>query len=285
MNLSDLDSRKYFISVGAFLAVLFALLGPQGSTNLGLAARLLQWTLQVAIPLSLLIGTHLLLSRISAFDRLNPWIKLSISGVFGSMLFAPLALTLDFIFGVDDWSQVHTLNQLYLLLLDETLGVLFPVTLVWLGINAPRVLGLDFSKPGTNLATSQEHVAEEDNKERREGLWNLLPDEIGSDVLYLMSELHYLRVVTTRGSTLVLYNLSDAISELPLDSGLQPHRSYWVAKKHISKLHKHDGKSYLQLSDGKQVPVSRRRLSVVKTEIKRAVPRLQTGQVFEQRLH
>jgi hypothetical protein len=267
MNIYDLDTRKYFLAVGAFLAVLFALMGPEGTTDLGLLARLLQWIAQVAIPLLLLIGSHLLLSRISSFDRLNPWIKLTISGVVGSLLFAPIALSLDFIFGIDDWNQVQTTNQLLMLLLDEILGVLFPVTLVWIGINAPRVLGLDFSRSTENSADMLRQQPADEGLQAKDGFLNLLPGRIGTDVLYLMSELHYLRVVTTRGSALVLYNLSDAVSELAPNSGLQPHRSYWVALKHVNRLLKREGKNCLELSNGSQVPISRRRLSDVKAKI------------------
>ena len=73
MNFQDLESRRYFIAVGGFLAVLFALLGPEGSTRLGLAARLLQWTAQVAIPLALLIASHLLGGSAGGLRRPQPF--------------------------------------------------------------------------------------------------------------------------------------------------------------------------------------------------------------------
>lgn len=267
MSFQDLETRRYFLAVGGFLAVLFTLLGPEGSTDLGLLARLLQWTAQVAIPLVLLISTHLLLSQVSAFDRRNPWLKLTVSGVLGSLLFAPAALTLDFLFGVDDWDEIQTISQLLKLLLDEIHGVLFPVTLVWIGINAPRVIGLDFSQRAATQTSSQEVVPTGNEQRQSDGFLDLLPGEIGTDVIYLMSELHYLRVVTTKGSTLVLYNLRDAVEELPADAGLQPHRSYWIALRHVGKLFKHEGKAFLQLSDGSLVPISRRRLNEVKERI------------------
>jgi len=272
MHLQDLGTRNYFVAVGGFLAVLFALLGPEGSTDLGLVARLLQWLAQVAIPLTLLIATHLLLSRSSTFDRQNPWLKLTLSGLLGSLLFAPFALALDFLFGIDDWNQVATTTQLMALLADETLGVLFPVTLVWLGINAPRVVGLDFSQADPASARPADNAdpgepAPDPAARPASGFLSLLPKEVGTDLVYLMSELHYLRVVTTNGSTLVLYNLRDAVAELPPEAGLQPHRSYWVATRHLCGLIKHRGKAYLQLSDDSRIPVSRRRLHEVRERV------------------
>lgn len=266
MNLRELETRRYFLAVGIFLAVLFALLGPEGSTELGPALRLLQWAAQVGIPLVLLITSHLALSRLSAFDRLNPWLKLSISGVVGSLLFAPCALALDFLFGVDDWRAVRGPGELGPLLAGEALAVLFPVTLVWVGINAPRVLGLDFSQSRIGSGGNEPPAAAPTPAASPASPFlGALPSGLGRDIIYIMSELHYLRVVTTHGSTLVLYNLRDAIDELPAASGLQPHRSYWIALSHLVGLSRREGRPYLKMSDGTLVPVSRRRLNEVRS--------------------
>jgi hypothetical protein len=266
MNLGDLETRRYFLVVGVFLAVLFALLGPEGSTELGPALRLLQWVAQVGIPLVLLIVSHLVLSRLSAFDRLGPWAKLSISGVVGGLLFTPSALALDFLFGVDDWGAVQGPRDVGTLLVDEALAVVFPVTLVWVGINAPRVLGLNFSQSMARPPTKESPEATaEPGAQSTSPFLSLLPPAVGRDIIYIMSELHYLRVVTTQGSTLVLYNLRDAIDELPAGSGLQPHRSYWVALGHLLGLSRRDGRPYLKMSDDSLIPVSRRRLNEVRS--------------------
>jgi DNA-binding LytR/AlgR family response regulator len=88
---------------------------------------------------------------------------------------------------------------------------------------------------------------------------------IGTDIIYMMSELHYVRVVTSKGETLVLHNLKDAIEELTAKySGIQTHRSYWAATKHIESIKEKNGHSSLVLSMGKIIPVSRRKLGEVK---------------------
>jgi DNA-binding LytR/AlgR family response regulator len=81
------------------------------------------------------------------------------------------------------------------------------------------------------------------------------------------SEPHYLRVVTTKDSTLVFHNLRDAVAELPAEAGLQPHRSYWIATRHLRGLVRHQGKAYLQLTDDSRIPVSRRRLNDVRERV------------------
>jgi DNA-binding LytR/AlgR family response regulator len=84
----------------------------------------------------------------------------------------------------------------------------------------------------------------------------------------MMSELHYVRVVTSKGETLVLHNLKDAIAQLPSEySGILTHRSYWVALKHIKSIKEKSGQSSVALSMDKTIPVSRRKLAEVKAFI------------------
>jgi DNA-binding LytR/AlgR family response regulator len=72
-------------------------------------------------------------------------------------------------------------------------------------------------------------------------------------------------VVTSKGETLVLHNLKDAITQLPSEySGIQTHRSYWAASKHIESMKEKNGQTSLVLSIGKTIPVSRRKLAEVK---------------------
>lgn len=87
-----------------------------------------------------------------------------------------------------------------------------------------------------------------------------LPVALGRDIISVQSQDHYLRVVTTKGSNMILMRLSDAIIELEGTKGIQTHRSWWVATKHITKKRKEGGKVTLVLSDGQIVPVSRNRV-------------------------
>lgn len=83
-----------------------------------------------------------------------------------------------------------------------------------------------------------------------------LPDHIGTDLLYLQMEDHYLRVVTRDGEALILVRLRDAMNELEAFGGLQVHRSWWVVSAEIEKLSKAGRRSELVMSNGGRVPVS-----------------------------
>jgi hypothetical protein len=85
---------------------------------------------------------------------------------------------------------------------------------------------------------------------------NRLPREAGRDLVCIKGRGHYLNVVTTSGSTMVLMRFADAILELG-GIGLQVHRSHWVAQRHIDRIVRRNGHLRVLLSNGDEVPVSR----------------------------
>lgn len=273
MELGVIGTRRYFTAVALFMALLLTVLEPAGSAENSFGLRFVQWLLQVSIPLAILIGVHLSLSRLTAFDKLNPWLKLTASGLVGGLLFSPLALVLDFIFSLEPWPDVREAEELLVLLHKESSGVLPPVLLVWLGINAPRVLRLDFSAADSAAGQPVPPDILPSGREKAEtGFLEQVPASLSRDIVYLMAELHYLRVVTTNGQKLVLYNLRDAIDELPADKGIQTHRSFWAAFDHIDKIVTRSGRSFVLMDNGDEVPVSRRQASRVKRELAQRLP-------------
>jgi hypothetical protein len=84
-----------------------------------------------------------------------------------------------------------------------------------------------------------------------------IPPKLGSDLLYIATEDHYLRVTTSLGSDLILFRLSDAIAELGAAAGQQVHRSYWVARDAVASIERNGHRTSLVLIDGAEIPVSR----------------------------
>lgn len=78
-----------------------------------------------------------------------------------------------------------------------------------------------------------------------------------ADILALESEDHYLRVHTSRGDSLVLMRLSDAMAAVEGLEGMQTHRSWWVARAAVEDVSKSGGRAELTLSNGITAPVSR----------------------------
>ncbi|MEM6456918.1 MAG: LytTR family DNA-binding domain-containing protein [Acidobacteriota bacterium] len=86
-----------------------------------------------------------------------------------------------------------------------------------------------------------------------------LPANLGRDWVALSSELHYVRVHTTRGQALVLHSLRDALAALADVPGLQIHRGHWVADDHVVRLQRSGRGLVCVLDTGLTCPVSRRR--------------------------
>ena len=90
-----------------------------------------------------------------------------------------------------------------------------------------------------------------------------LPEEIGRDVVYLKVNGHYINVNTTSGTAAVLMRFADAVAELG-DSGLQVHRSFWVANRHVTEVARRDDRTVIRVTGGEEVPVSRTFLATVR---------------------
>lgn len=84
----------------------------------------------------------------------------------------------------------------------------------------------------------------------------LLPAKVGTNVIALQAEDHYVRVHTTEGSALVRYRFSDAITELDAVDGLQVHRSSWARKSAIVRVETEERTWMLVLTGDLRVPVS-----------------------------
>jgi DNA-binding LytR/AlgR family response regulator len=104
-----------------------------------------------------------------------------------------------------------------------------------------------------------------------------LPENVGHDVVYLRVNGHYINVVTTDGTAAVLMRFADAVVELG-NLGLQVHRSFWVAHRHVSAVAQNAGRTVIHVTGGEEVPVSRTFLAAVRNVAdEREIPHLAEG--------
>ena len=88
-------------------------------------------------------------------------------------------------------------------------------------------------------------------------LLDRLPPELGSDIIALEMEDHYVRVHTAIGSALVLMRLRDAMVLVAETEGMQVHRSWWVARGAVEDVLRDGRNIRLRLSRGLVAPVAR----------------------------
>ncbi|WP_340587405.1 LytTR family DNA-binding domain-containing protein [Erythrobacter alti] len=91
-----------------------------------------------------------------------------------------------------------------------------------------------------------------------------LPPELGSDLLALEMEDHYVRAHTALGSDLVLMRMRDAVAEVGDLEGAQVHRSWWVARGAVADVKREGRNVRLVLENGLEAPVSRANVTPLK---------------------
>lgn len=88
-------------------------------------------------------------------------------------------------------------------------------------------------------------------------LLDRLPLEKRGALVSLCVQDHYVEVTTTKGTEILLMRLSDAIKEAGNITGLQVHRSHWVATDQVSKVRRTGDRAILTLHTGAEIPASR----------------------------
>lgn len=106
----------------------------------------------------------------------------------------------------------------------------------------------------------------ENRSELLERFFDRIPDTLGRDLVYLSVSGHYIDVVTTAGSCLVLMRFADAVATLG-DLGIRVHRSHWVAYRHIVASVRRDGRVLVRVTGPHEIPVSRSYIQKVRAAI------------------
>ncbi len=252
----------YLCASGAALAIGITLLNPSVSQDLAFFERLVFWFVHATLAIVILEGVQIFIGRFRVASTLPPFLLVLAGGVIGAVVFAALSL--------------FVLEQLLLLPAsglggdDATLQEFFnevrssggPVILFWVLLNAPRLLMLS-QQQNAGQGTLQPRtvgLAEADDGQvdpELVGLLARIPVNLGRDIVALSAELHYLRVYTTQGNTLILMSFSRAVSALRIIPGMVVHRSHWVAFKHVDSLQGQGTGVVCKLATGLTVPVSR----------------------------
>jgi MFS family permease len=232
------------------------------------------WALQIAVGLTVLQATLLLISRADQRGRMPLWSLVVMSGFMGAAVLTPLYWLIDEglmqeVLGFAetfDADEPISLQQtsVWAELLDEWLEISGPVIAAWALISWPRLPGLvpplvRITNEGVDEMLELKSQALEFTELSVERNWRkALPLELGHDVIAVKSELQYLRVWTTRGSALVLGSLQE-VEDAEGSAGMRVHRSWWVHARHVRILRRRGEAASCELSDGREVPVSRRR--------------------------
>ncbi|WP_439540236.1 LytTR family DNA-binding domain-containing protein [Sphingomonas sp.] len=98
----------------------------------------------------------------------------------------------------------------------------------------------------------------------RPPFFDRIPAHLGTTLIALEMEDHYVRAHTALGSDLILMRMRDAIGELAGVPGVQVHRSWWVARAAVTGVERDGRNLRLELSNGLRAPVSRERVAALR---------------------
>lgn len=253
-------ARKLVIdlTIMTVIGILLAFIGPFGTFAEPLAYRLVSWVLFAWIGYAIYSPVSRLVDWLAAqLDLPRPLLWL-----FGVAL-ATVPMTAIV------WSMGFLPRAVPMPTLEQALTSYFYVFLVGGGVTALFYM----------LETRQPAEAGDGGVEPREAadalvgtqvptlaprLLDRIPESMGSDVVALEMEDHYVRVHTALGSELILMRLRDAIAELEGIEGRQVHRSWWVAKGSVEDVIRDGRNIRLKLARGLEAPVSRAQVSELK---------------------
>lgn len=235
------DARSWAALV--VLSLVIGLVGPFGTFEMPLWARLAYWT---AIVLSTsAIGTFAAgwLQRL-----LTPRLPRFVAAAFaGAIAGVPIALAVVAINVAAYGPGVEPIDLLSLTVYCVLIAAAVTVLAVVFERHRPE--------PATTAAVTADATPT---------LLERMPLPQRGRLLHIAVADHYVEVHTDRGRTLLLMRLSDAIRETAPVAGLQVHRSHWVALDAVKRVAKQAGKPVLELETGTVVPVSRTYLSAAR---------------------
>jgi LytTr DNA-binding domain len=257
----------YLIAAGTLLSIGLALSEPSASDGLGLSARLAFWLAHVASALFLFELAQIHLGRIALFERLPPLLLVIAVGVVGAFLFAVFNLLL--LDRITLLGAALAENEPISIsgLIDELRDSGATSVLFWVLLNSPRLLIIaqqedaDAPDEPSHLGLAPTAPVMTSKPIAESGplleLLSRLPRRIGTDIVAISAELHYLRVYTSIGEALVLMSFGRAVEALGVIPGQPIHRSHWVALSHVVTVEADGNRVLCRLDTGLELPVSR----------------------------
>lgn len=254
-------ARKLVIdlSIMTVIGIVLAFVGPFGTFAQPLAYRLVTWVAFAWIGYAIYSPMNWLVDRLhAALDLPRP--ALWVVGV--AIATVPMTVIV--------WSMGFLPRPIPLPSLEQALTSYFYVFLVGGGVTAffymieaskdkagetimPDAVRVEPAAP--TVSTSPAAITQQPRLIER------LPAALGSDVLALEMEDHYVRVHTVLGSELVLMRLRDAMAELDGIDGRQVHRSWWVARGAVEEVLREGRNVRLKLARDIEAPVARAQVS------------------------
>lgn len=235
----DAKRRTFLVRLGLLIitSVLFTLAGPFGTFQAGgFFDRLLYWF--VVNGVSILIAVNVKNFVLNKFEHWAVFQKESAAIFVTTLLFTPIL-----------WLWTITMFP----------GLIVsPPTMVWMGsivfvicasISA-LLYGVPFVMKYANPPIEPTLVAAR--------IVRRLPETFDGKIIHLAVDGHIVSVITNAGIFDLRMRFADAVEEVSELGGICTHRSHWVVLAEIENVGTVNGRPFLIMSNGEEVPVSRK---------------------------
>ena len=240
--------NSYLLAIG--IGVVMAIIAPLQTDQIDLFARMAYWQILMLSGATLGLGVTEMVERWGRLRRW-PWLEVPLIGTLIALPLTMIVMGTGAMFFGTQASGVFRFSYNF----GITTLISIAITALGHAINGNK--GGEVPAPPRATAAATETAPPPKPESNR--FAERLPLPLRTlPIIALQAEDHYLRVHLEGGqSTLILLRLSDAIAELPVETGAQTHRSWWVAKDFVRSVTKADGRATLKLDHTIEVPVSR----------------------------
>lgn len=234
--LADLLTLRLAALVGGAIVVCIVA-GPFHTLDMPLILRAAYWTISitVATAMSMVIITYAFVGPIA--PRIPQLVRGAVGALVFSVLYAGVLIALGEVFLGDD-DRLPRYPQ-------------------FLGYVTPIALGITFIVYLFRKERDDTPVAPPAPAEVAPRILSRIKPGLGAQLTRLTVQDHYVEVFTDKGSQLVLMRFADALEEVAPTPGWRIHRSHWVAEAAMADIRREDGKTFVVLSDGAELPISR----------------------------
>lgn len=255
--------RQVVIDLGVMtiIGILLALIGPFGSFELPFAYRLVYWLGLAWAGYACYRPIGGLITRLGTVLELPEWSLWLIGCLVATV---PMTAVVWLVSALPPPLELPSLEA-WLATYGYVLAIGSVVTMVFYLVQSrPTASEAGPAAAAPTLQPQTAAAAEPAARSSRPRLLDRLPPRLGTDLVALEMEDHYLRVHTRLGSDLILLRMRDALSELDGLDGAQVHRSWWVARSAVERVERDGRNVLLVLCGGLHAPVARSQVPVLK---------------------
>ncbi|MGB7317327.1 MAG: LytTR family DNA-binding domain-containing protein [Planktotalea sp.] len=218
-------------------------------SDLDLFERIAFWTVAVTTVGSVIAHCLTIVIESRWFSKLHIAFRMLLGALIGAIPGASFMVAINLLFRPEHLNDLD-FPSLWIKVTIMALLIAGLEHLFWIRFRSQSA-ERNYDLPGdVEPEPTQDHIS-------RPRLFLRLPDRLREAQIISMSmQDHYVEITTTRGASMLLMRLSDAIDLLDGLAGAQTHRSHWAARAHAQQLSKKGRRHALSLSDGRKLPVS-----------------------------